>query len=168
MTWQISRYRCDTIQVTTNREKGITIQIRLATVQDYAGIARISYESQEIHAQGAPTIFRSDTPGFFEDYLRHLIEDESSGVYVAEDDRRIVGYIFLHVRQQVFLDFFHPQTVAIISDIAVLASMRRKGVGQLLFDTSLQWARERHADRLELNVWEFNMEARTFYERNGM
>lgn len=146
----------------------MTVQIRSATIQDYAEIAPISCESQEIHAQGAPTIFRANTPGFSEEYLRQLIEDEASHVYVAEDDGHIVGYIFLHVRQQAFLDFFHPQTVAIISDISVAASMRRKGVGQLLFDTSLQWARERHADRLELNVWEFNTEARAFYERNGM
>jgi GNAT superfamily N-acetyltransferase len=146
----------------------MTVQIRQATLQDYLSIAAIARESQELHAQGQPTIFRSDTPGFSEEYLRHLIEDEASDAYVAEEDGHIVGYVFLHVRQVSFLDFFHPQTVALISDIAVTASARRKGIGRLLFDATLQWARNRNADRLELTVWEFNAEAITFYERNGM
>lgn len=144
------------------------IQIRTATIDDFPAIAPIARESQEIHAQGQPTIFRSDTPGFSEEYLRHLIEDETSDAYVAEDDGHIVGYVFLHVRPLSFLDFFQKQTVAIISNIAVTTSVRRKGIGQLLFETSLQWAKKHNADRLELNVWEFNKNAIAFYERNGM
>lgn len=146
----------------------MTVQIRHATLQDYPAIAPIAYESQELHAQGQPTIFRSNTPGFSEEYLRHLIEDKPSDAYVAEEDGHIVGYVFLHVHQQSFLDFFHPQTVALISDIAVTAPVRRQGVGHLLFEASLQWARERHADRIELTVWEFNTEAIAFYERHSM
>ncbi len=146
----------------------MTIQIRQATLQDYALIAPIAQESQELHAQGQPTIFRSDTPGFSVEYLRHLIEDEQSDAYVAEEDEHIVGYVFLHVHPLSFLDFFHPQTVALISDIAVTAPVRHKGIGRLLFEASLQWARNRNADRLELNVWEFNRNAIAFYERNGM
>lgn len=146
----------------------MTVQIRQATMQDYSSIAEISRESQQLHAQGQPTIFRSDTPGFSEEYLRHLLEDDQSDAYVAEKDAQIVGYVFLHVHQLSFLDFFHPEMVALISDIAVTALARRKGIGHLLFAASLQWARNRNADRLELNVWEFNTEALAFYERNGM
>lgn len=146
----------------------MTVQIRQATLQDYPSIAPIAHESQELHAQGQPTIFRSDTPGFSKEYLRHLIEDEPSDACVAEEDGHIVGYVFLHVHPLSFLDFFHPQTVALISDIAVTAPARHKGIGRLLFEASLQWARDRNADRLELNVWEFNKNAIAFYERNGM
>lgn len=146
----------------------MTVHIRQATLQDYSSIAPIAQESQEIHAQGQPTIFRSDTPGFSEEYLRHLIEDEPSDAYVAEENGHIVGYVFLHVHPLSFLDFFQKQTVALISDIAVTASVRRKGIGQLLFEASLQWARNRNADRMELTVWEFNKNAIAFYERNGM
>ncbi len=156
------------IKYQTTQEKHMTMQIRQATLQDYASIAPIAQESQELHAQGQPTIFRSDTPGFTVEYLRHLIEDEQSDAYVAEEDGHIVGYVFLHVHPLSFLDFFHPQTVALISDIAVTAPARHKGIGRHLFEASLQWAKDRNADRMELNVWEFNKNAIAFYERNGM
>jgi len=146
----------------------MTIQIRKATFHDFPAIAPIARESQELHAQAHPTIFANDTPGFSEDYLRHLIEDEQSDAYVAEEDGHIVGYAFLHVRPSSYLDIFQPQIVASISDIAVTAPVRRKGIGQLLFDAAQQWAKSRNADRLELTVWEFNKNAIAFYERNSM
>ncbi|MDF2649043.1 MAG: hypothetical protein K0Q73_4848, partial [Paenibacillus sp.] len=37
-----------------------------------------------------------------------------------------------------------------------------------LYEASITWARERSADSLELNVWEFNERAIAFYKSLGM
>ena len=58
--------------------------------------------------------------------------------------------------------------VADITDIAVTAQMRSKGIGRLLFETGRDWARDQGAERLELVVWEFNKNALDFYQRQGM
>jgi GNAT superfamily N-acetyltransferase len=144
------------------------VQVRLATLHDYPSIASIACESQDLHAQAHPTIFRTETPGFTEEHLRSLIEDERSAAYVVEEEGHICGYVFLHAQRASSLDIFQSRMVAEITDIAVTAPARRKGVGQLLFDASLIWARCLNAERLELTVWEFNREAINFYERNGM
>lgn len=146
----------------------MNVQIRKATIDDFSAIAPIARESQELHAQAHPTIFANDTPGFSEDYLRQLVENEQSDAFVAEENRHIVGYAFLHVQRLSYLDIFQPQIVALISDIAVTAPLRGKGIGQLLFAAALEWAKSHNADRLELTVWEFNKKAIAFYERNGM
>ena len=146
----------------------MTVHIREATIDDFLAIAPIARESQELHAQAHPTIFANDTPGFSEDYLRQLVENEQSDAFVAEEDGHIVGYAILHVQPLSYLDIFQPQIIASISDIAVTAPVRRKGIGQLLFEAAQKWAKSRNADRLELTVWEFNKNAIAFYERNGM
>ncbi len=146
----------------------MTIHVRPAALHDYPSIAAIARESQDLHAQAYPTILQPETPGFAEDHVRQLIEGEQSAVYVAEEDERVLGYVFLRVYQAGFLDIIKPHTVAEISDIAVTVAERGKGIGHALFEVSREWARSRNAERLELTVWEFNRAARAFYERHGM
>jgi len=146
----------------------MAIYTRLATPHDYPAIAAIGQESQNIHAHAHPETFNQDTPGFTEDHIRTLIEGEHTAVYVAEENERIVGYALLNERLLSYLDIFKPQTIAEISDIAVADGMRSKGIGYHLFEAARAWAKSKGAKRLELNVWEFNDNARAFYERQGM
>ena len=146
----------------------MSISIRTATTQDYEEIAAIGHESQDLHAQAHPDIFKQGTPGFTKEYIDKLIEGEHTAVYVAEEDGHIVGYALLNVHPLSYLDTFKTQTIAEISDIAVTDVMRGKGVGYHLFEAAKEWAKSKGAQRLELNVWEFNKSARAFYERQGM
>jgi diamine N-acetyltransferase len=147
----------------------MAVQIRQATIADYAQIAFVASESQDIHQQAHPDIFQPHTPGFSEDYLTAQLENPQATILVAEQDAQfIIGYAFLQIHQLAYLDIFLPQLIAQLTDIAVTASHRSQGIGQKLFDASRQWGRSQQADRLELTVWEFNGKARAFYERNGM
>jgi len=146
----------------------MAIHIRRATITDYPQIAAIASESQNIHAQAHPDIFRPNTPGFSEESVRQVLENPQSTILVAEKDTQIVGYVFLDVYQLAYLDLFLPQIVAKLSDIAVTSSQRSQNIGQQLFDASRKWAESQHAIRLELVVWAFNERAQAFYQRNGM
>jgi GNAT superfamily N-acetyltransferase len=42
-----------------------------------------------------------------------------------------------------------------------------RGAGRALMNAAEAWAREHGAERLHLNVWEFNEGAIAFYERLG-
>lgn len=146
----------------------MAFHVRIATLHDYPTIAAIGEESQNLHAQAHPETFNEHTPGFTEEHICALIEGEHTAVYVAEEDGHVVGYALLNVHLLVYLDIFKPQTIAEISDIAVSDVMQGKGVGYLLFEAAKTWAKTRGAQRLELNVWEFNKDAQAFYERQGM
>lgn len=146
----------------------MAIHVRLAIPQDYQAIAAIGRESQNLHQRAHPETFNKDTPGFTEEHIRHLIEGEHTAVYVAEENSTIVGYALLRVHTPSYFDVFKPQMIAEISDIAVTDTMRGKAVGYLLFEAAKDWAKSKGAQRLELTVWEFNKDARAFYERQGM
>lgn len=146
----------------------MTVAIRPATIQDYPALAAIGRESQELHAEAHPAIFQSGTSGFTKEYVRELLANDQAIVYVAEEDKRVIGYAFVRVRTMAFLDIFRPHVVAEINDIAVTEKARGQGTGRLLFDAAILWAKRQRAERLELMVWEFNESARSFYERHGM
>lgn len=146
----------------------MTIHIRLAAPGDFEEIARIATESQELHRQAHPRIFRGETAGFDRAYVQSQIESEQAAVFLAEERQQIVGYVFIHIQLEEWQEIYRPHLVAKLSDIAVTEGARSQGVGGLLFERCVAWAREEGAERLELMVYEFNRNAREFYERRGM
>lgn len=76
---------------------------------------------------------------------------------VAKEKDKIVGYFLCYF----VLDEWE------IARIAVSPDVRRKGVGQKLFDYMLSVCREKEMTRLLLDVRESNLPAISFYKKNG-
>ncbi len=146
----------------------MSVTIRPAVKEDHPAIITIGFETQEIHAEAYPTIFRQGVSGIPQQYFTRMIEGEDTTVFVAEVEQQVVGYVFLNVHDTPPYEFLMPRRVADISDIAVLRAYHSKGIGHQLFAASVEWARARGATDLELQVWEFNKNAIAFYERLGM
>ncbi|MGI9060444.1 MAG: GNAT family N-acetyltransferase [Ktedonobacteraceae bacterium] len=146
----------------------MSVTIRLATKEDYAALLPIGLETQEKHADAHPEIFRHGVAGLPEDYFLEHIESETQAIYVAEVAGSVVGYVLLKVIDNMYLDMLVPRRLVYITDIAVLKTHQKQGIGHLLFQQSVEWAKDKGAASLDLTVWEFNQEARAFYERNGM
>ncbi|WP_346962231.1 GNAT family N-acetyltransferase [Clostridium sp.] len=53
-------------------------------------------------------------------------------------------------------------------DFCVKASKQKKGIGRLLFEYIVDYAKTEEALSLQLIVWEFNKDAIKFYESLGM
>jgi ribosomal protein S18 acetylase RimI-like enzyme len=146
----------------------MTIHIREATKEDYLDLLPIASESQAQHAEAHPERFQRGVAGLPEDYFLSLLEDEASTVYVAEVEKRIGGYVIVEFQHESYLDILIPRDVAFIRDITVLRAHQGKGVGHLLFQQCVEWAKAKGAASLDLMVWNFNKRAIAFYERQGM
>ena len=142
--------------------------IRPAVKEDHPAITTIGFETQQIHAEAYPAIFRQGVSGIPIEYFTRMIEGENTTVFVAELEQIVVGYVFLNVNDAPSYGYLMPRRVAEISDIAVLKAYNSKGIGHQLFAASVEWAKARGATDLELQVWEFNKNAIAFYERLGM
>lgn len=146
----------------------MSVTIRLATKEDYAALLPIGLETQEKHADAHPEIFQSGVAGLPEDYYLEHIDSETQAIYVAEIAGNIVGYVLIEVKDNSYLDILLPRRLVYITDIAVLKTHQRQGIGHLLFQQSIEWAKDKGAASLDLTVWEFNQDAIAFYERHGM
>jgi RimJ/RimL family protein N-acetyltransferase len=94
-------------------------------------------------------------------YLRTIDRHADAAVFVAEDGTRIVGRLSL-ARDP------HPASRHVADlGLMVAESHRRRGVGTMLLDRAVAWARESTVRKLELHVFPWNEPALGLYESFG-
>jgi len=147
--------------------------IRPANDRDTEALCEAYYDFHELHVRGVPTHLRSLgdkkqwDPSYLRDALSKITGSDDSEIFVAEVAGTLVGLIEVYMRQD-------PDEVALVrhqyaelQSLMVLAPFRRNGAGTQLVEVARQWAREKGATEMRLGVWEFNEEAREFYEAIG-
>jgi GNAT superfamily N-acetyltransferase len=65
------------------------------------------------------------------------------------------------------LPIFVRQRWGVVDDLIVDAAWRRRGIGKRLVHAIESWAHELDAAWVEMNVYDFNSEARDFYASMG-
>jgi ribosomal protein S18 acetylase RimI-like enzyme len=145
-----------------------TFSVRRATRSDYQQMRALLAEVDELHRLHLPWMFQEPAveprpQAFFE----QLIVDEHSALLVAEADSRLVGVATVQLRTAPNFPVFIAQTWGVLDNIAVAQAYRRRGVGSALIRDAERWVRGRGASWLELGVYEFNDEARAFYQSLG-
>jgi len=94
-------------------------------------------------------------------YLRTIQRHPDAAVFVADDSERIVGRLSLSRDP-------HPASRHVADlGLMVAASHRRRGVGTLLLEQAVAWARESGVRKLELHVFPWNEPALGLYESFG-
>jgi RimJ/RimL family protein N-acetyltransferase len=137
------------------------IAIRPAEPADAADLVALA---SEVGREPGDYLLTTDTWRSVADerrYLRAVRRHADAAVFVALDGDEIVG------RLSVARDP-HPAS-AHVADIGLIvaASHRRRGIGRLLLDTAVAWARASGIRKLELHVFPWNGPAIRLYERFG-
>lgn len=89
-----------------------------------------------------------------------------SKFYLAWVENKVIGYLKLNFAGA--QNDVHDSRSLEIERIYVSKECYGKGFGQLLFDKAVAIAKAHQLDYLWLGVWEKNVKAIKFYERNGM
>jgi ribosomal protein S18 acetylase RimI-like enzyme len=144
------------------------VTIRRATAQDYEALCEIIEEVDALHREALPHIFReSGGPVRERVYILGLLADEDHGLFVAEVEGQVVGFLHVTVRDAPSISILVPRRVAVVDNIAVQEEYRRAGLGRALMGRAERWARAKGSAEMELNVYEFNEAAIAFYESLG-
>jgi GNAT superfamily N-acetyltransferase len=102
------------------------------------------------------------TSEFFADALSR----DDSAVFIADADG-IVGIAHGRTRAAPDVPVLHAQRWGVLESLVVAPAWRRRGVGKRLADAFEGWALGEGASWVEASVYEFNGEARGFYEALG-
>ena len=97
-------------------------------------------------------------------YFHWLITRDRDGVFVAEVDGEVVGFICSDSR---WISDFAKEEVGAIHELVVLPEYRRMGVARQLMEKALEHLRERGRSVVELWVGVKNRSAMRFYESMG-
>lgn len=143
------------------------MQIRRAEVRDIDRINELLYQVAELHHNLRPDIFMPASKKYSDDELAEMIRDDSTPIFVAEDDG-VVGYAFCIFRSYPDIGLFCDHRMLYIDDICVDESQRGKHIGTKLYEYVRAFAKEQGCYHITLNVWTENESARRFYEALGM
>lgn len=146
----------------------MAISVRKATADDYNSLWELFDEIDALHRDNLPHIFQKPGGAAREqDYYSGLIADENVALFVAEAGEKLVGFVYVNVRDTPAFPVFVPRRYAIVEGIVVKSEFQNSGIGRILMDKVQGWAIAKGATTIELNVYEFNTSAISFYERLG-
>ena len=98
-------------------------------------------------------------------FLADLSSSSHSCLFVAEVDEEVVGFLSGELREG--SPAFQPKTWAAVEDVYVTPDHRSSGIGHALFEACQEWARERGANGVSLQVAADNTRGRKFYQELG-
>ena len=102
---------------------------------------------------------------FTTEKLKNELTNINSEFYFAEIDGKVVGYFKVNFNEaQTELKMNNAME---IERIYVLKDFQGMKVGKMLFDKAIENARNMGLDLVWLGVWEKNISAISFYEKNG-
>jgi ribosomal protein S18 acetylase RimI-like enzyme len=144
------------------------VNIRQAKNEDYNELCKLFDEVDMLHCSHLPHIFqKSDQSVRNKNYYSELILDDSAGLFVAEIDGKLTGFIHAQLQEAPDIPIFVPRRYTVIVDIGVHSQFQGQGIGKMLMKTAEQWAKEKGSNSIELNVYEFNKTALAFYQSLG-
>jgi ribosomal protein S18 acetylase RimI-like enzyme len=144
------------------------IAIRAATARDYDALNQIFGQVDALHREYLPHIFQKpDGPARAREYMMDVLADESLGLFVAEAEGAILGFVQITIRDAPPIPILMPRRFAVVENLAVTEDVRRLGIGRALMDHAQHWAEGLGATEIELNVYEFNQTAIRFYRNLG-
>ncbi|MBU0492937.1 MAG: GNAT family N-acetyltransferase [Chloroflexi bacterium] len=144
------------------------LTIRQATLEDYEALCALLAQVDTLHGQALPHVFRAPGgPSRSREFIASIITNEHAALLVAEHDGQIVGCIDVIIQQAPDIPIMVPRRFAKIDTLVVAEGFRCAGIGRALLERAQQWAADRQATQVELNVWEFNQAAIAFYEKQG-
>ncbi len=143
--------------------------IRRAQEKDIDDVLRLLSQVLELHAEIRPDIFVPGTTKYSADELREMFADDTSPVFVAEDDEKnVAGYAFCQLQEPAFTSKMKPHRNRFIDDLCVDFTARGKHIGKALFEFVSKEAKRLGCYEVTLNVWEGNDKAIAFYRAMGM
>ena len=88
-------------------------------------------------------------------------EPKKGGIFVIEADRRAVGVLWYAIQ------YARGFPEAFVFDIFIKPTVRRRGYATAALRAMEKVARDESVSRICLNVFEHNVDATMFYEKNG-
>lgn len=144
--------------------------IRRAREDDFGIVSTFLKEIAEQHRRGRPDIFKEDVQKYsYEEYCE-LLSDDSKPVFVAEslDGNKILAHAFCRIIIQPERSVAFSRKTLFLDDLYVSPEVRGGGIGGEMIKYLKSFALEQCCYNLELNVWEFNGGAVSFYEKLGL
>ncbi|MEO8355048.1 MAG: GNAT family N-acetyltransferase [Chloroflexota bacterium] len=144
------------------------MNIRRAVSTDNSLLSTLCMEVQSLHAEHHPDLFkRPDNEDFAVLFFDQMLSDSMIFIYIAEEAGGAVGYILCKIIERPENPFTFSSRYLLVDQISVRPGSRGRGIGTALIEQAETLARELSMDKVQLDSWDFNIKAHSFFERMG-
>ncbi len=147
----------------------MSFTVRPGNPEDQPEMLRLWRQMMDFHAQVEPRFRPLPPPEGERAWEKHLSEhvwgSDEWGVFVAEEDGKLLGQTMGMMRDQV--PVFESERYGYVTDIIVAPEARRCGVGEALFDALKAWFCEQGVSHLQLQVAHNNPTSQAFWRAMG-
>lgn len=145
--------------------EGSEYTIRPARKEDIDQISDLVLRLKKLNEEFDPLYtVRQEAPEVVRKYMSDSLEKEDVIVLVAESSGRVVGVIRAEIRSRVF---YEPLIAGVITDLYVLPSYRRRGVGEALISSLTKILKSRGIRLVSAEFPPMNKIAVEFYTNLG-
>lgn len=144
------------------------MEFRLAVSSDALAIASALRNMLEIHHNGRPDLFREGATKYDEKAVADMIAEGKDMIYVAACGLTVCAYAICRIEYISGHPIRRDMKTMYLDDLCVMPEYRDRGIGHRFMNMLFDEAKKRGCDNFELNVWEFNSRAVSFYESCGL
>ena len=141
------------------------MEIRDMESKDYPEIDRLMKELHELHVKGRPDLYTELEHPYSREEFEKIVSDPEIIAILAEEKSVVIGLCIGTLRKKSGMG---EMKTMYIEDLIVDRNFRGKGIASQLYEEMEERGRNTGAKRLDLMVWEFNSDAKRFYEKQGM
>ena len=141
------------------------MEIREMESKDYPEIDRLMKELHELHVKGRPDLYTELEHPYSREEFEKIVSDPEIIAILAEEKSVVIGLCIGTLRKK---SGMVEMKTMYIEDLIVDRNFRGKGIASQLYEEMEERGRNTGAKRLDLMVWEFNNDAKRFYEKQGM
>lgn len=146
----------------------MNILIREGKIEDFEQMIELFEELDSYHRVRLPEIFKKgESIGRPLSHIENMCKSHNSEIFVAESEGKLLGLAEVIKKRTIPYPLKKDREWVVLDTIIVREEYREKGIGSMLFDTILDWTKEKGINRIEVNVYEFNQNAISFYEGLG-
>lgn len=139
--------------------------IRPAQKKDIPQLCVLWNAQQEFHHAIQPSIYRKLTPNVrikIRRFLNTVLQNKKVKLFVATVDSDCVGFVAFRAQKEAYFDT-NIKVSAMITELFVSESARRKGIASALIAQVEAWSRKHNVDCVELRVSVYNIDAKELY-----
>ncbi|PUV26531.1 GNAT family N-acetyltransferase [Sphingobacterium sp. DR205] len=141
------------------------LKVKMTDIDLLQSISQQTFIEAFSEANTADNMTKYMAEKFSNETLLAELSNQGSEFYFAQLDNRVIGYLKIN-SEQAQTELQHEHALE-IERIYVLQEFHGKKVGQLLYEKALDIARLKNVRFIWLGVWEENLRAISFYQKNG-
>jgi len=144
------------------------MNIRQALPVDSLLLSSLCMDVQRLHAEHHPDIFKMpQCEDFATAFFEEMLADPVVTIFIGEDKGDAVGYILCKLIERPENPFTFAARTLLIDQISIRPAARGQSVGAALIQRAELLAKQLNVQRIQLDSWDFNLNAHAFFERLG-